>query len=406
VKVTSYPNVPNTDWLEVYYDAKGLEDGTTTVNDLKPSGTANNGVANGNLSVSDGAFTFDGSGDYISTSITTSMTVHTASMWIQFDRSGSGWECVYSIGPSSGLDRNNFNLYNNDGYFRLESVGNTGPYFDFIYDFEIGKWVHLTLVFRGSGLEDCEMYINNERLLPRNSSRNSSDDITITGTNNVYIGNDILNAYYHDGKIANFRLFNRALTSDEVWQLYAYQKEYFGHGDLGMTLKAGRLGIGTSEPRAALDVRGDIHGGMPVFFDARFTSAPTATHFGTRIVFDTLNNSRGGGFDTSTGIFTAPIAGQYKFSYFMRGNQLNQSFKIKPRINGSPSFSGLSDGTDQNLLGTAFCGNDGIQGSAVCIVSLEVGGTFELILSSHASTISSALASFYNGFTGEYISSL
>jgi hypothetical protein len=59
-----------------------------------------------------------------------------------------------------------------------------------------------------------------------------------------------------DGSIANFRLVNRALTSDEIYQLYAYQKEYFGHGVLGMTLKAGRLGIGTSEPRAALDVRG------------------------------------------------------------------------------------------------------------------------------------------------------
>ena len=64
---------------------------------------------------------------------------------------------------------------------------------------------------------------------------------------------------YFDGKIANARLFNRALTSDEVWQLYAYQKEYVGHGDLSMTLKAGRLGIGTSEPRAMLDVRGMLN---------------------------------------------------------------------------------------------------------------------------------------------------
>jgi hypothetical protein len=61
-----------------------------------------------------------------------------------------------------------------------------------------------------------------------------------------------------NGSIANFRLYNRALTSDDVWQLYSYQKGYFGHGDLSMTLKAGRLGIGTSEPRAMLDVRGRI----------------------------------------------------------------------------------------------------------------------------------------------------
>jgi hypothetical protein len=71
---------------------------------------------------------------------------------------------------------------------------------------------------------------------------------------------------YFNGSIANFRLFNRVLTSDEIYQLYAYQKEYFGYGDLSMTLKAGRLGIGTSEPRAALDVRGDIHAnGAPAF---------------------------------------------------------------------------------------------------------------------------------------------
>ena len=214
------------------------------------------------------------------------------------------------------------------------------------------------------------------------------------------------------GNIANFRIFKRALSSYEAWQLYAYQKEYFGHGNLSMTLKAGQLGIGTSKPRAALDVRGDvqvrgnIHGGMPVFFDARFTSAPTATHAGSRIVFDTLNNSRGGGFDTSTGIFRAPIAGQYKFSYFMRGNIANQSFKIKPRINGLPTFATTNDGTNQNLMGTAFCGGDGIAGSAVCIVPLEAGGTFELIACTHGGTVNSALASFYSGFTGEYISSL
>src|SRR5210317_1838552 len=40
VVVKSVPNVPNTDWLEVYYDAKDLADGSTTVNDLKPVGTA------------------------------------------------------------------------------------------------------------------------------------------------------------------------------------------------------------------------------------------------------------------------------------------------------------------------------------------------------------------------------
>ena len=260
VTLKSLANVPNTDWLEVYYDAKDLENGAiTTVDDLTPNGT-NDGTAHNGVTVSDGAFVFDGTNDYISTSITTPMTYHTASMWIQFD-SPSQWECVYSIAPSTLSGFDNFNLYVNTNYFRLEtgSSGSNFPYYDFHYDFEIGKWVHLTFIFRGSGLEDCEMYINNKRLSRGNGSQNSTADITLSGTNILRVGTAYSTSYFHDGKIANFRLFNRILTTDEIYQLYAYQKEYFGHGDLNMTLKAGRLGIGTSEPRAALDVRGDVH---------------------------------------------------------------------------------------------------------------------------------------------------
>ena len=317
VVVKSIPNVPNTDWLEVYYDAKDLADGavSTTAGAITGlGGTTNNGTANGGVTVSDGAFVFDGTNDYISTSTTTDLSVHTASMWIQFD-SPSAWECVYFVGPSSSLDRNNFNLYTGTGFFRLESNGGTnGPYFDFLYDFEIGKWVHLTLVFRGSGLEDCEMYINNTKLLHRDGVRRSfSDDITITGTNNVYVGSDSGNSFYHDGKIANFRLFNRALRPDEIYQLYAYQKEYFGYGDLSMTLKAGRLGIGTSEPRAALDVMGDIIGSSPVYFYLGINSGHVAAT--TKIPWNQVRANKGGGYHPTTYNFVAPISGWYWMTF-------------------------------------------------------------------------------------------
>ena len=76
------------------------------------------------------------------------------------------------------------------------------------------------------------------------------------------------------GKIANFRLFNRALSGDEIWQLYAYQKDYFQVSPDVVTFKGGRLGIGTEEPRAVLDVRGGIHAnGHPAW------PAPTAQFY-------------------------------------------------------------------------------------------------------------------------------
>ena len=389
VVVKSVPNVPNTDWLEVYYDAKGLSNGAVTNPISGLGGTTINGTANGGVTVSDGAFVFDGTNDYISTSITTPMTYHTASMWIQFD-SPSAWECVYFIGPSSGLDRNNFNLYTNNGYFRLESIGGTnGPYFDLLYDFEIGKWVHLTFVFRGSGLEDCEMYINNERLLPRNVSRSSSDDITITGTNNVYIGHDYGGSYHHDGKIANFRLFNRALSQDEIYQLYAYQKEYFGYGDLSMTLKAGRLGIGTSEPRAALDVRGDIYGGCPVYFAATATSNQNAN---STIIWDDVKESRGGGYNSSTGEFTVPIAGVYKFYYSARQSGAGSTAVFaRIRKNGTDISTGY---------GALYLNTTRDMASNMVLLKLNVGDVISVYLFSYS------IAANYNVFVGEYFSSL
>ena len=124
-------------------------------------------------------------------------------------------------------------------------------------DILTGVWYHLTLTYSGGGWANAKMYINGE--LTNDVTSTDTTPLTLTGSSTFYIGKAIngFNPAFN-GSVANFRLFNRALTSDEIYQLYAYQKEYFGHGDLGMTLKAGRLGIGTSEPKATLDIRGDV----------------------------------------------------------------------------------------------------------------------------------------------------
>jgi len=155
----------------------------------------------------------------------------------------------------------------------------------------------------------------------------------------------------------------------------------------------------------AITSSGDIKGGCPVYFSARMTGNIAASHAGNRIAWNTLDDSRGGGFSTSSGTFTAPIAGRYKFSYFVRGN-VADAFKIKPRINGSPSFNTTNNGTNQNLLGSAFVQGDGQAGSAVFITYLNSGGTVDLHACTHGNSHSNGLATYYNGFTGEYLSSL
>tara|TARA_Y100000389_G_scaffold19830_1_gene17191 strand:- start:85 stop:600 length:516 start_codon:yes stop_codon:yes gene_type:complete len=59
-----------------------------------------------------------------------------------------------------------------------------------------------------------------------------------------------------------------------------------------MTLKAGRLGIGTSEPRAALDVRG-IAQFKNVFFFARSTTSPSFDSTNQNTLIDDVQRSNG-----------------------------------------------------------------------------------------------------------------
>tara|TARA_X000001036_G_scaffold298356_1_gene277430 strand:- start:1931 stop:4084 length:2154 start_codon:yes stop_codon:yes gene_type:complete len=248
VTVKSYPNVPNTDWLEVYYDAKNYTSGL--VQDLSTNsfnGTLTNGASFNN---SDGIdkFVFDGSNDYISGSIPSTFTgnqTYTFSIWVKPDSHPSGFIAVFGIGTDSTNDSIGL-FFDSGNIIHLTYANNlaTTTYAT------IGEWVHITGTYDGTGRT---IFVNGKLI-----GTDSYSSLTLAGTT-FRLGSNLSGGQNFNGSIANFRLFNRALTSDEIYQLYAYQKEDFGHSTNNMTLKAGRLGIGTSEPRAALDVRGTIN---------------------------------------------------------------------------------------------------------------------------------------------------
>jgi hypothetical protein len=122
-------------------------------------------------------------------------------------------------------------------------------------------WYHLCGTYTGGGgTKDKKLlYLNGSLIEPTQENGTVTNVLDIDASSKIRLGSRINHASinYLDGSIANFRLFNRALTGDEVWQLYAYQKEYFDVSPDVVTFKGGRLGVGTSEPRAVLDVRGD-----------------------------------------------------------------------------------------------------------------------------------------------------
>ena len=257
VVVKSVPNVPNTDWLEVYFDAKGLGNGSTTVNDLKPVGTANNGTVGGNTSVTNEAFTFDGTGDYITSTVTTGTGNQSFSVacWFKFTTLGGLlWGFTGTTNGTSGSNPTNNSTphayFNTTGSISFDFWANSTVTAEKLI--EVNRWYAGVWTYDGT---TRKIYIDGTRVhLPQSSTPLSIIDNTSRLSIGIYPTN--LSGGPMTGSVANFRLFNRALTTDEIYQLYDYQKEYFGHSTNNMTLKAGRLGIGTSEPRAVLDVRG------------------------------------------------------------------------------------------------------------------------------------------------------
>ena len=275
VTIKSLPNVPNTDWLEVYYDAKSYSTLPASVNDESGSTNTFNGtIPSGHqITFDDGdikAFVFPGRDsttplqypDYIQTTLSgwSDNQPHTQSCWFKptsitsFDQVFGLWDVA-----STNYEYSAFGIYtDNFAYYHF------GSEFRYPYDVSslIGTWCHISAIHTGY-IPDTKVYLNGH-LLSGSRTQGSDNTLSLGTAPKLALGKDpgrgvAGQEWAFHGSIANYRLFNRALTSDEIYQLYAYQKEYFGHGDLSMTLKAGRLGIGTSEPRAALDVRGMLN---------------------------------------------------------------------------------------------------------------------------------------------------
>ena len=321
VIMRSVPNVPNTDWLEVYYDGQDYTSMPSTATD-KSGNSVTGTPTNVTFDSEYKAFTFDGTGDIRSTVSTFSGDQpHTMSTWVYISsalNTADAYICVLAPSTGENLDQVSTIRFQNDG-FNVQSWGNDIQ----MYNLGIQKerWYHLTVVYDGGGVTTTSkrLYINGVQNLSISGYTASGNTINFTNTT-LSLGSRVDGSGSHlKGSIANFRLFNRALTGDEIWQLYAYQKDYFQVSPDVVTFKGGRLGVGTSEPRAPLDVMGIPYGpgARPVFFATNdSTSALNITAAG--IFTDDLPDAHinvGGCYDGTTGRFTAKIAGTYMFTF-------------------------------------------------------------------------------------------
>ena len=289
VTLKSLTNVPNTDWLEVYYDAKNysgvgnVQDETTNNRDAEMNATFDNGEIK--------AFSF--SGAYTSNVTTsdhglgTGNVAYTISYWFKRTAVAGTYDYVVMLG-NGGVSYSSILMWINNNYLNLDHWSASQRW---VEEIKLDKWYHVTAGHKGGdtpSLENDFIYINGEKAHTEFTWVQTPSAFTLAGSKLTLGSEHNGTTEFFNGKIANFRLFNRALTSDEIYQLYAYQKEEFGHSTNNLTLKAGRLGIGTSEPRAMLDVKGDTFskvykGGRTTFLTwdyegQRYTDISAANH--------------------------------------------------------------------------------------------------------------------------------
>jgi hypothetical protein len=403
VIMRSVPNVPNTDWLEVYYDGQDSSNYTlsgsavTAVSDLS---TNNRDCTASGVTIDStwNAFRFDGSTSEIKVedfTISGGDFVHTTSLWLYKDEETSQKIFYFGADVLSGSPSNDsISALNTDGsgYLQWYHWGNDTAFNVKLYP---NNWYHVVLVYPGGTTNNKTVYVNGQSISPLNSG--SGNPINLPTTIDLFLGRGrSASPGRMKGMIANFRIQNRALSADEIWQLYAYQKEYFDVSPDVVTFKGGRLGIGTSEPRAVLDVRGDIYGGCPVFFSANRSGAIDGAQ---DVIYNQVHYNKGGGYSGTTGKFTAPLSGYYKFNWHDLTRNSANSTSIRPYINNNTVTLPNSTGADRYGVYDQSSDANYRNMAGSWIVYLNTGDTF------HIRLIGGNLNSNYNCFNGFYLSS-
>jgi alpha-tubulin suppressor-like RCC1 family protein len=244
------PNIPKTDFLDVYYDASNTNSSSTVVKNIVDDSSATP-VDLTFTSTDPKAWYFDGSTSNVTGThgLGTGNVPHSHAVWFKRTSAINTWDYVCSIGTFTNDQQSAIAINSNQINWSIYATNiRASPII------ENDTWYHVVISYNGQN-STTEIYING---LIQNVTVEGAGTLNLTGTT-LKLGCRPGDGDYFNGSIANYRLYDRPLSADEVWELYGYQKAYFSVSPDVVTYKAGRVGIGTSEPRAVLDVVGDVN---------------------------------------------------------------------------------------------------------------------------------------------------
>jgi hypothetical protein len=249
-------NKPNQDFLAVYYEARDPNSysfaDSTKVYDLSGNGVTGTITGNNGFDAEYNAWVFDGSGDYISGTLSNPAGdwTHSLSMWVNLDLNSltSSFSLFFIGVDDTGYEGVGVDLNSSKVLYYFTTNGNSVIFLDWTSYVRLGEWTHIIFMHTPT---TKKIYINGAEV----GSVENDVTLALPANTSFYLGNRVSTKSTR-GKIANARLYSKALSADQVRELYEYDAERFGHRQNLVALHKGNLGVGVTNPTSRFEVAG------------------------------------------------------------------------------------------------------------------------------------------------------
>jgi hypothetical protein len=254
-RVSGHPagaETPRAESLVVHYDTTvdSVVSGSTVV-DISGTGingTLTNGAA---YSLTDRALTFDGVDDYVSGTLNNpaGAWVHSSSFWVKLTGTSVDNETIFSIGTDAADKTSSFKFDSSTTLNWFFSANDT----KFNPQAQLNTWEHYVCVYDGGNVASSRRVWKNGVELSITSTSSSIDYLNLDSNASFRVANRSSLSQPAQCSISNFKLWNVALTAEEVAMEYA-----LGRTGKSLNLTDTSLCLGGTVPRAQLDVRGSV----------------------------------------------------------------------------------------------------------------------------------------------------
>jgi hypothetical protein len=209
--------------------------GSTIWNDLSGNGNSGSLVNGPTFNSSNGGnLVFNGSNQYVSSSVGTSLDIGTTgsvtlSCWVKYSTPASNYTGLVAKGSSSGVISGfQMLLYTNKLSCELGNGASTflGPLTGLLgtTTLNTGQWFNTVLTIN-RGNNTVSAYVNGVLESFQTNAAVSTNNLTTSF--NVLIATERDATLFLNGNVANAQIYNRALSADEIQQNYNATKSRF-----------------------------------------------------------------------------------------------------------------------------------------------------------------------------------